>query len=366
VKPPATHFAPSPQRLSRGAGIKVPPVVSVAALAGVSAMVRQAFGDKVVRQANQAAMLDIELIEDQDCFIPHTTMTRFLAEVERRSGEPHLGLLVAPHLSLTRYGRWGEYLLAADTLGAALARAVSALGYHSRGDGMTVAMDRGIVRASYFNAARGNPGYAHVAAGTAGVLLSLARSYLPPDWRPRLIELDIPRPRTATPFEDVFDCPVVFDAAAVSVCLDAPLLDRATERSRSRLLTIHDVARARTEPEGLDRFLGVVVEQIRAQVMTGAVSIESTARGLDTSVRTLQRSLRRDGADFRELVNLIRARRAKELLDGSAASITEIATAFGYSTPANFARAFRKATGVAPHEFRASSGAPEGMEEPPR
>ena len=99
----------------------------------------------------------------------------------------------------------------------------------------------------------------------------------------------------------------------------------------------------------------MVVAHIRAQVQSGVVSIDSTARALGSSVRTLQRVLRRDsGSDFRELVNVIRMRRAKELLAGTNASITEIATEFGYSSPANFARAFRNAAGVAPHEYRLS------------
>jgi AraC-like DNA-binding protein len=58
------------------------------------------------------------------------------------------------------------------------------------------------------------------------------------------------------------------------------------------------------------------------------------------------------GADFRTLANALRARRTGELLAGTGASITEIAAELGYSAPANFARAFRKATGAAPQEFR--------------
>jgi len=263
----------------RGVGVNAPTVLSISALAGISAFVRQAFGAKVLRQANEAAMLDIELIEDQDGFIPHTTMTRFLAAIERCSGEPHVGLLLAPHLSLTRYGRLGDYILAADTLGTALARTLTAAPYHNRGDRVTVSANRGIARVSYFSAARGNTGYSHVACGSAGVLLSLLRSYLPPDWRPLRIAFDIERPRSAAPFEDAFGCPVIFGATAVSVFFDAQLLRRsALPRSRARLLTLEDVARARTEPERLDRFLGVAIEQIRVQVLTGAVSIDSTAR----------------------------------------------------------------------------------------
>lgn len=86
------------------------------------------------------------------------------------------------------------------------------------------------------------------------------------------------------------------------------------------------------------------------------MSIDSTARALDISTRSLQRALHRDGADFRSLANAVRARRASELLTGTGASITEIATELGYSTPANPARAFRKATGVAPQDFRDDGG----------
>lgn len=328
-------------------------MVSVAALAGVPELVRHTFGDKVLRQANQAAMLDIELIADQDCFIPHATMTAFLHEIERRTGEPNLGLLIAPHLTLDRYGCWGAYVLAAETLRDAVGRAISTLGYHSRGDRMELSVDRGLARASYFNAGRGYAGYTHVASGTAGVMLSLFHSFLPSDWRPRLIEIDIPRPRMLTVFEDVFACPVAFDAAAVSIVFDEHVLDRRpVRRTRRRLRTIEDLARARFQPESLEDYCGVVRAQIWAQVLSGAVSIDGTARALDTSVRSLQRTLGRNGAEFREMVNAIRVQRAKELLLGTRASIIDISIELGYSTPTNFARAFRKATGTAPQDFR--------------
>ena len=60
---PATHFAPEPGRLARVAAAGAPTMVSVTALAGVPGLVRRAFGEAVLAQANRAAMLDIELIE---------------------------------------------------------------------------------------------------------------------------------------------------------------------------------------------------------------------------------------------------------------------------------------------------------------
>jgi transcriptional regulator GlxA family with amidase domain len=94
-----------------------------------------------------------------------------------------------------------------------------------------------------------------------------------------------------------------------------------------------------------------VSAQIWAQVLAGAVSIDNAARALDTSSRSLQRAL---------LANAIRVRRGGELLAGTTASVTEIAVELGYSAPANFARAFRKATGRNPGSFRRNPPGPEG------
>lgn len=353
MKGPATHFPPPAARLSRRTSGGVPTMVSVAALAGVSAWVRQTFGDRVLERANRAAMLDIEAIEDQDCFIPHATMTGFVAEIERQTGQSDFGLLIAPHLSLTRYGVWGAYVLGGDTLGEALARVKATIGYHSRGDRMDLTVAGGVARASYWNAGRDQPGYVHVATGTAGVLLSLFRSYLPPDWLPRSVELDVSRPRDAAVFEDVFACPVVFGAPAVAIRFEASLLGHPTaRRGQSRPVTLGDLARGRVEPTSLGSLRGVVVAQIWAQILAGGVSIDSTALALGVSVRTLQRALHRELTDFRELTNLVRTRRAQELLAETPASVTEISNALGYSAPANFSRAFRKSTGSTPQAFR--------------
>ncbi len=350
---PITHFptkaAKAPRLVTRG----VPTVVSVAALAGVSELIREAFGGNVLERANRAAMIDIESIEDENCFIPHLTMTTFLDEIARRTGESDLGLLAAPHLTLARYGLWGGYILGADTLGEAMRRAIGTLGYHSRGDQMSLRVTNAGAFASYQNAGRGARGYVHVASGTLAVLLSLFKPYVPTDWRPRSIHLDVPRPTNVTAFEDVFGCPVIFGAPAIKVHFDSALLDmRALRRPLAPVVTRGDLARARIEPESLRHFQGVVIAQIWTQVLAGGVSIEVTARALGIGARTLQRVLQQDGTDFRRMTSAVRVERAKELLSETDASVTEISVTLGYSAPANFARAFRKATGSAPQDFR--------------
>lgn len=328
-------------------------MISVATLAGVPEWVRQTFGDSVLRHANRAAMIDIELIEDQDCFIPQATMMRYLREIERRGGEERFALLLAPHLSFSSYGLWAEYVLACGTLRDAVTRAGSTLGYHSLGDRMELSVVGGTARLSYVNATRGLAGYANVAIGSAGVVLDLIGSYASSGWRPDLIELDIPRPPSATPFEDAFGCPVAFDATAVALRFDSALLDRPLRRvGPPNLLTFADLVRLRFPPDSVGDFTGAVTALVWAQVLAGTPSIQNAARSLGTSVRTLQRELNRDGADFRGLVTRIRVQRAKELLTETRGMISEISSALGYSSPANFSRAFRNATGTTPLDFR--------------
>ncbi len=354
---PTNHFAPSPVKIS--GAYDFTPVISVTALAGVPAFVRSAFGQRTLSRANHATMLDIEAIEDQDCFIPHATMTTFTDAIARLTGEEHFGLLVAPHLSISNYGCWGQHLLGAPTLEAAIRRGIATIGFHSRGDTLSITFTDREARLGYTSAARGQAGYRHVACGAAGVILSVCRTYLPTNWRPRRIELDMPRPAKPGIFEDVFGCQVVFASPRLLVALDSDSLSARPARQPvpHSLVTVDDLARARVEWSELYRLGDVIAQQIWSQVLAGKVSIDSAARSINTSVRTLQRELNREGTDFRTIANAMRSRRAAELLRDGDISITSISASLGYSAPAHFARAFRNATGLSPNEFRKRRGA---------
>ena len=327
------------------------PVISNHILHGMPAFLRQEIGERALLQANRAAGLDLELTEDRNCFIPHAAVVGFLNAAARAAGERNLGILLAPMMNVANYGSFGRYLLGADTLGQAIERSIAALCYHSTDDGMSVAIVGDEVRYSYVFALAGRGGYDIIASAAAGVLLSIFRAYLPVGWRPLRIELDIDKPHQLGLFEDVFQCPVHFNAPAVTVVVERHQLSAVPRRAAWSMITIEDVVRDRRGGAPRD-LLDVIVEQIRAQVLAGSVSIESAARSTDTSVRTLQRELNRAGTDFRSLANAARLQRATELLRHTNGSITRVSAEMGYSSPANFARAFRKATGRGPREFR--------------
>lgn len=329
------------------------PVISNLTLHGLPSLIRGEFGERTLARAVRTAGIDLETIEGKSYFIPQAAVLSLIGTAARAAGNSNFGLLMVPQMDVSNYGTYGRYLCAAETLEVAIQRAIEALPFHSTGDAMTLDTSGDEARYSYSFALAGRPGYEHAVNVAAGILSSLCRFYTSTTWRPLRIELDIPRPRHTGPFEDLFECPVVFGAPTMTVVFDRYYLgSRRSGPAAAPIITIADVARDRRGGAPQDK-LGVIAEQIRLQVQGGIVSIDSTARAMNTSIRTLQRELNSKGVDFRSLANAARAERAGELLRFTDVSVAGIAGEMGYSTPANFARAFRKAIGLSPGEFRA-------------
>lgn len=71
----------------------------------------------------------------------------------------------------------------------------------------------------------------------------------------------------------------------------------------------------------------------------------------------LSRLIRRElGLSFPELVTRVRIRKAMELLRDPSLQISTIAEMTGFSDPAHFSRAFRRATGISATQFRKQGG----------
>jgi AraC-like DNA-binding protein len=81
-------------------------------------------------------------------------------------------------------------------------------------------------------------------------------------------------------------------------------------------------------------------------------TIETLAKQLNVSQRTLQRRLGDHGMTFHDLRRGLFMRRAREMLRSTKMSIAEIAWSIGYSDPTSFAHAFRRWTGMSPRAFR--------------
>jgi len=91
---------------------------------------------------------------------------------------------------------------------------------------------------------------------------------------------------------------------------------------------------------------------LASRMADGDTQIQSVARALSTSTRSLQRRLALVGLSYNQLLDDVRKEAAERHLGDSRLSITEIAYLLGYSEPAAFNRAFRRWYGETPQGFR--------------
>lgn len=112
------------------------------------------------------------------------------------------------------------------------------------------------------------------------------------------------------------------------------------------------MARMTDRAPGAEYRLARVRSVVAGLALAGTISLESAAQGLETSPRTLQRRLRKQGITFGALVDACRFEIAGALLRETDVKVQEIAARIGYSTPSTFARAFARWSGCSPYTYR--------------
>ncbi|MCG2579831.1 MAG: AraC family transcriptional regulator [Marinobacter sp.] len=98
-----------------------------------------------------------------------------------------------------------------------------------------------------------------------------------------------------------------------------------------------------------------IARQVRAHLVLGQngyPSPEQLAENLCLTPRTLRRRLHEQGLSYKQLLDDVRRRDSCQLLASSELEIQSISEVLGFADPANFTRAFKNWTGVAPREWR--------------
>ncbi len=166
-------------------------------------------------------------------------------------------------------------------------------------------------------------------------------------------ELTVQRPAQVAEIAAGLGFEFRFEAAENRIVFPAELLDRPLPGSdplnHARLLGLcEQFAQEMTFGE-------TPVTQVIA-VLEGtpslAASLSDTATALGYSERNLRRQLDQSGTLYRKLVEQMREQRARALLSGTTQPIKAIAGATGFESSSNFARSFKRWTGLTPKAYR--------------
>jgi len=165
-----------------------------------------------------------------------------------------------------------------------------------------------------------------------------------------------PKPDCSKKFDRFFGVKVKFDAKENQVIFAKNTLELRLVTSNPDLARTHD----EIVINYLKRFdKNNIVMQVRARIIeelnNGIPNQEKIASHLNMSLRNLQRKLKEENSSFKTILDETRSELSKQYLRGSDRSIIEVGFLLGFTEPSNFARAFRRWTGVSPNEYRGAS-----------
>jgi AraC-like DNA-binding protein len=172
-------------------------------------------------------------------------------------------------------------------------------------------------------------------------------------FNPLRIELAYSRPAYADSYSRVFRCPIKFKAGKNRLISEAHWLT-------TRLPDYDDITCAPLRAK-LDQLLdrGVsydaLIESLRSHIrahLDDPQALQTFARQLNMSERTLRRRLTQSGVSYSQLLDQIRHERACDLLSNTAMTLAQIAHTLGYSDARVLRRAFKRWTGTLPSEQR--------------
>jgi AraC-like DNA-binding protein len=171
------------------------------------------------------------------------------------------------------------------------------------------------------------------------------------------IYLSIPEPPHLTRYGAMRPAIIHFDESAlpgVRVVMSAEQLDVPLPLADPRGLQQIDERcealgqRSATRDGEWGSYVTMMLREARGELVT----LEDLARQINVSARTVDRHLKKEHLQFRDLAQQVRFERACELLIAPGATVAHVALALGFSDAANFRRAFRRVRGMSPSEYQ--------------
>jgi AraC-like DNA-binding protein len=170
------------------------------------------------------------------------------------------------------------------------------------------------------------------------------------DWRPKEMVFTHASPTGMDNYHPTFDCPARFNESVNQMVLEKDFEDMPLPHGDALLSEMLDhYAQSLLKQSATNDFLSEVRKVLSDGFSRGDVRLETTARKLALSGRSLQRELNGRGTSYREELDRIRLDLALDLL--TRAEVRDISNVLQFSDVSSFYRAYRRWTGKTPAEY---------------
>ncbi len=306
------------------------------------------------QRAFTQAGVDLRLFQDPDNRIQIEALGRLLETCVVLTGCRHFGLLVGERFDLNGFGPLGYLLRNSATVGEAIRSLLLHLHLHDRGAApVLLAPDPARVILGYSVYRHGTPATDQILDGAIAIAYRILTELCGPGWKPLRVQFSHSRPASVAPYRKVFRSNVSFEAEVSGLVFASSWLEKPIEGADA---TLHDLIAKAIRDAQANRpisFADQVERALPQMLLSGMASAEAIARLFAIHERTLRRRLEKEGANLQQLINKTRFELAKQLLQNTTLSVSEIAAALRYDDPNAFSRAFRNWATLSPTEWRA-------------
>ena len=327
--------------------------ILAAAASGVVEFIATQGGD--AESIFAASGIDAACLEDPVAPLALSSFVAMMEESSRQTGNDNFGLGYGQRFSPEMQGPMGEVVLAAPTVGSALANMAEMFPYHQHATDCRFAKEDGLLRMEYRIL---DPSLLHRrqdAELTLGMVLNVCRRGLGKHWVPERVEFEHLRPEGWQAHERAFGAEVSFGHRTNALIFRDEGMERrmpGADLSRFQDARRHMLTLAGDAGSQAPSFVEQVMSEVRACLQDGPPHVDGVAEALRLPRWTLQRRLAEAGLSFSDVVEKVRRDLAVLYLEQPHLQLSEIALALGYSELSAFTRAFTRWHGQSPVKLR--------------
>lgn len=264
--------------------------------------------------------------------------------------------LVGARMHISSYGMYGYALLCCETLREVTQLAVR---YHRLAT-PTVAMafreEKGEAVWSFdhiVDLEPDDPLYRFLVEFQFAIHTTLGRDLLGPVFKLNRVRARYASPPHRAAYRRHLGCAADFEQPVNELRFSAALLDeQPTYRNPITVAMVSQVCERLLEDARRESGVASHVYRLLMEVPGQFDDMDTVARKLHTTPRTLRRRLQLEGASYQDILAEVRCHLAKEYLRGTRMTTEDIAETLGFSDAANFRHAFKRWTGKSPTDFR--------------
>lgn len=172
------------------------------------------------------------------------------------------------------------------------------------------------------------------------------------EYNPKYIAFPYAPPAYENIYYRYFDCKIKFNASHVEFVVPQSLAKKELLLANKGIARMAEQDFLKSVPPINLNYLPKKLRMVLIQSIGAFPSLETAARKLGMSGRTLRRQLSSLGTNYQNELDLLRQEFAINYLTKTDKCITEIALMLGFCDSSAFSKAFKKWTGKSPREFK--------------